>query len=128
MNETNGTNMLVVDSLNNNSEEITANTPHRGTSKTKLLDRLELGNVTNEYVESEALARIKETESVFEIGLAGIDIDVLTPNKRFTFIFEDTLYQKKLGGVYRLYKVASTFAPKGTSLNISSLCTFLKIK
>jgi hypothetical protein len=128
MNETIGTNLIMVDSLNDNINEVDVDIKHKGSSKSVVVDRLENGHDTNEYIEFESNARLKEGESIFEVSFAGIDMDILTPNKRYTFVFEDSENQKRVGGVYRLSRVITHLMPKGTSMNVTATCTFLKIE
>ena len=128
MNETSGTELIMVDSVNDSVETVSPNIQHRGRTKSVVVDKLTLAHSANKFTELEAHERIKETESVFEVSFVGVDIDVLTPNKRFTFIFEDTMNQNKVGGVYRLIKTNMILAPKGSSMNISASCTFLRIR
>jgi len=127
-NVTTGTDVILVDSISDSVDVITPTTDHRGASTSKVVDKLTMSDMGNEFAENEINARISEQNSIIEATFTGVDVGILSPNKRFTFAFEDTDIQNRIGGVYRLVKSVSTLSPKNSELNITSNCTFYKIK
>lgn len=127
INQTIGTNSIIVDSIEDKSVEIKPDNKHRGSSSMTVVERGDQCGIENEFIEDELKARISEQSSIFEVSFAGVDMDILTPNKRFTFVFEDNSVQKRVGGTYRLSKIISALSLKGHEYNISSTCIFYRI-
>jgi hypothetical protein len=127
-NVTTGTDVILVDSISDSIDVVSPETNHRGNTTSKVVDKLDIADMTNEFAQNEINARISEQDSIIDAVFTGVDVGILTPNKRFTFVFEDTDIQKQIGGVYRLVKATSSLSPKNSELNVSSNCTFYKIK
>lgn len=126
-NETTGTDVIIVDSMHDNVERVSPTLEHRGSTTSRVVDRYDIVDHENEFVADELNARISEQTSIFEVEFTGLDIDILTPNKRFTFVFEDMEIQKRVGGVYRLVETVCGLSPKGHELNSTATCIFYKI-
>lgn len=127
LNEISGIDKYIVDSMNDEVIEVSPDIEHRGKRVSTIVDKNNVFNGTNEYIANELDARIREQNSIFEASFTGIDIDIFTPNKRFTFVFEDSEIHKRVGGTYRIAKIISTMAPKGQSLVATASCVFYRI-
>lgn len=127
INQTIGTDTILVDSITDNKVDINPDIVHRGNAVTTVEEWRDKCGTKNEYLQDEINARVSEQSSIFEVDFAGVDMDILSPNKRFTFVFEDSKVQKRVGGVYRLAGGIFTFQSKGYEYNIVSKCIFYKI-
>lgn len=117
------TNIVSVNPETGRKRNLTPNVPHRGDAT----ERVVVNKYGNTFAEDEYSVRKEETESIIETVFFGVDIDILTPNKRFIFAFEDTTVQKRIGGTYRIKKVTFGFSKEGTEFSASARATFVKI-
>lgn len=74
----------------------------------------------NPYIISMFNTRVKSKNIVIELGITDYDIDVLTPNKRISIVFEDSKLAKKYNYNYRLSQVAHVFVKSGESFSVRS--------
>jgi hypothetical protein len=69
-----------------------------------------------------------ENDSILKLNLHNVDMEALTPNKKFTFLFEDTAIQKQKGGCYRLCNVIYSFDKQGKEYTLAAKAVFKKSK
>lgn len=96
---------------------------YRGDAVEKVL----INRFNNPYIEKEYEIRKMEMDSIIETVFFGVDMDILTPNKRFIFSFEDSLVQRRVGGIYRVKSVKFTFSKEGSEFSINARGVFVKI-
>ena len=53
---------------------------------------------------------------------------MVTPNKRFNFIFEDASLTEKYNGDYLLANIEHSFIKDGDDLGLGSVATFKRVK
>jgi hypothetical protein len=82
----------------------------------------------NTFTTKEITHRKMENDSIISMTSKNIDISVMTPNKKFTFKFDEISTQKKIGGTYRLCKFACEFEKTGEGFAVNSVSLFKKIK
>ena len=117
------TNVISVDSKSGASVSVNPDVSHRGTAT----ERVVVNRYNNEYIDEELMVRKEEKSSIIETVFFGVDMDILTPNKRFIFAFEDSLVQKRIGGTYRIKKVTFGFEKEGSELSVTARAVFVKI-
>lgn len=80
----------------------------------------------NRYFKSVHTAQILSGESVINITFEDIDLSLLTPNKKFKFVFEDTELSNKYMGSYILSKCDISLVRTTNELKAVALCIFRK--
>lgn len=101
----------------NSSEETTSN--QSGTNKTIVVNR-----GVNKYFKSIYKKRKQSLKSVINVQFSDIDLDALTPNKKFNFVFEDSSLQSKYKGTYILVKTEIGLIRKDSHLSAVAKCVF----
>ena len=71
-------------------------------------------------------ATVKSNECVISIAFKDSDLSVLTPNKKYQFIFEDTSLTKKYKGTYYLVQCDSTYVKESGDLTGGAIAVFRK--
>lgn len=69
-------------------------------------------------------ATVKSNESVISISFKDGDFGVLTPNKKYQFIFEDTSLSKQYKGTYYLCQCDISFVKESKDLTAGAQCVF----
>lgn len=86
----------------------------RGEGNSKIVNT----NTSNKWI-GETYAIQKSADSaVATISCGGFDIDVFTPNKKISFIFEDTTNGEKYKGVYILSSASYKFTKDGNDFSL----------
>lgn len=80
----------------------------------------------NPYYKEIYEATVKSNESVITISLKDCDFSVLTPNKKYQFIFEDTKLSKEYKGNYYLCQMDVSFLKEGKDFTGGAECVFRK--
>ena len=65
--------------------------------------------------------------TIITLSTTGLNIKDFTPNKSFTFVFQDILLNKKYTGIYRLVSAIHTFTGSGLRYDLTSVLIFKKI-
>lgn len=71
-------------------------------------------------------ATVKSNESVISVAFKDGDFGVLTPNKKYQFIFEDTSLSKQYQGTYYLCLCDTSFVKESKDLTAGAECVFRK--
>jgi hypothetical protein len=66
--------------------------------------------------------------TVVNVLLMDYDIDMVTPNKKFNLVFEDTGLTSKYNGVYMLTSINHKFIKDGSDFSITSMIQLKKTK
>lgn len=119
-----GNSMIVVDAGTGKVTNVNPTVQQRGGGTKKIL----IDNFNNPFTKKSMEYRKLENDGMLRLSLSNIDMDALTPNKKFTFLFEDTSVQKQQGGSYRLTGVVYTFDKQGIEYTIRAKAAFKKIK
>ena len=120
-----GNDMVVVDSADGNVTNVNPSVQQRGDGTTKIL----VDNYNNPYTKRSLEYRKIENDNVIVVTLTNVDMEALTPNKKYKFIFEETDIQKKNGGEYRLTSTIYDFTKQASSdYLIRCIATFKRIK
>jgi hypothetical protein len=80
-------------------------------------------NTEGEDTSSSLKNSLKESSRVITVGLSGVNINMLTPNKEFIFTFDSGEYSK-ITGNYRLTKEAVVLKKSGNVYDVSATCIF----
>ena len=110
-----GNNLLVIQPYYNKIDQINAGTYQRGSGTYKVMTN----RFYNEYAISAAVFDKKESGNIVHVNINDFDIDALTPNKEFMFIFEDTTVNANSGGQYRISKTIMTFTKQGEEFAVT---------
>ena len=87
---------------------------------------IELQKHDNKYARNSRTLRLIENEYDVNIIMKDIDLELLSPNKCFKLIFQDTKLNEKYGGTYRIAKTLSTLTKLGEELDSTVICNFKK--
>jgi len=117
-----GNNLLIINPSTGQVENIKSNTIQRGQGTYKLL----INNYNNKYSNTALKNKKSEDSNIISVAISDFDIDALTPNKEFLFVFENSAINKKYNGSYRISRTNIIFAKQGEDFVISSSCEFKK--
>ena len=114
----NGTEVQIIDV---NSGEIINSTTDTSTNKTIIKN-----NGKNKYYKNIFKTQSSSNDVVLSVGLGDIDLDSLTPNKKYVFLFEDTKLAQKYKGTYILCKSDIALIRDGADMRTSVTAVFRK--
>lgn len=122
-NQVNGNNIIILDTAGNDASAVDAKTESRGGSA----DNIIINNYgTCGYSKSIMHARKVEEANILEATASDFDMDCMSPNKEFVFIFEDTALNKVHGSRHRLSRIQYNFYRAGKEYGISANMLFKK--
>lgn len=78
----------------------------------------------NQWFEKIYKNKQNSLKKIITVQFADIDLDALTPNKKFSFIFEDTKLDRKYRGTYILVKSEIALMKTEKDLRASAKCVF----
>ena len=120
----NANNIESVDSY----EDSTKVSKSKATSKNSNFKKVFKNKTENEFITDTYTAQSNAKSVVITAKLQDFDISVLTPNKKFNMIFEDSNYTKKYNGDYILSGVSHSFIKDGEDFSVSSTAVLRKTK
>ena len=109
-----GTNITVL-----NSADIDVRSGNASGKNTKILR-----TANPSYDETIYAARMEANKKVVNIALGSIDLAIVSPNKKFQLVFEDTKLNSSYGGWYKMMKIISTFTKEGEYFTVANAATF----
>lgn len=104
-NQVNGSTLSILDTERNSISTLDTASEVRGSSTKNVI----INNYGNSYTNTDLQARKKENATIVSAMASDFDINIITPNKEFMFIYENTEYNKKFGGKHRISKAVFTF-------------------
>lgn len=90
--------------------------------------KLLINRFNNSRIKSNYEAIYTENDNVIYLGMQGIDVNTMTPNKHFNVIFEDSKANIKKGGDYRISKINFIFKKEGEEYTLIADGEFKKIR
>ena len=114
----NGTEVQIIDV---NSGEITNSSTDNSINKTIIKN-----SGKNKFYKNIFKTQSSSNDVVLNIGLGDIDLDSLTPNKKFVFLFEDIKLAKKYKGTYILCRTDIGLIRDGADMRTSVNAVFRK--
>lgn len=117
-----GNKMVLINAKTGTVNYIDENLKQRGDSHA----HIELQKHDNKYARNSRTLRLIENEYDVNIIMKDIDLELLSPNKCFKLIFQDTKLNEKYGGTYRIAKTLSTLTKLGEELDSTVICNFKK--
>ena len=100
----------------------------KATSKNGNFTKVFKNKTENEFISEMYTAQTNAKSVVITAKLQDFDIGVITPNKKYNMIFEDSNYTKKYNGDYVLSGVSHSFIKDGEDFSISSTAVLRKTK
>ena len=91
-------------------------------------ERIVLDDYGNKYTTEAAKHRKNENDFIINVTLSDIDISCLTPNKKFSVLFQTSKINLIRGGDYRISHMAFTFKKIGDIFNVNGGATFKRSK
>lgn len=82
----------------------------------------------NPWIGSMYTAQTSSIGTVIEVALRDFDINVMTPNKKYNFIFEDSQLTSKYNGEYLLSYINFNLTQNGADVSVDSVAVFKKTK
>lgn len=117
-----GNKMVLINAKKGTVNYIDENLKQRGGS----VARIELQKYNNKYARNSKKLRLIENEYDVNVILKDIDLELLSPNKCFKLIFQNTKLNEQYGGTYRIAKTLSTLTKLGEELDSTVICNFKK--
>ena len=117
-----GNNRLLINPASGATAVIKPKTVQRGEGTYKVLYK----KYNNPFINSSEQKRVESDNRVINVTMSDIDIDAFTPNKEFTFTFEDIVINKQMGGNYRLVNSNFIFVKNGDYFKLNGTATFKK--
>ena len=88
--------------------------------------RIILNSGYNKYFKKIYKSQVASTEAVITLTLQDVDLSMLTPNKKFKFIFEDITLSRKYKGNYILAKTEIMMVRGSNEYTVLVNCVFRK--
>ncbi len=119
----NANSIQVIDSYDESS------TTNRSTAKTKNDDFVKIfeNKTENSFIGEMYAAQSNAKSDIVSLRLQDYDISMITPNKQFKVIFEDSVYRKKYSGNYILAGLSHSFISSGAELLLNSTVILRKV-
>lgn len=121
-NVTFGNKKVLLNAKSNNVSYIDESLKQRGSSITTI----EVEKLYNSYAKNEHKMRLIENEYDVNIILKDIDFELLSPNKCFKLIFQNSNVNDSHGGTYRISKANIVLTKMGNELDSYIICEFKK--
>ena len=121
-NVTFGNKKVLLNPKNDSVSYIDEGLKQRGESITTI----EIDKQSNSYTKSEHAMRLIENEYDVNVILKDIDFELLSPNKCFKLIFQNTNVNDSYGGTYRISKCMVLLTKMGNELDSYLICEFKK--
>jgi len=118
-----GNNLYIINTIAGYTHDLKAYISHRGGGTYKV----KVNKYNNEYINWAEKWRREENGRLVQITIGDFDIEALSPNKEFMFLFEDSGFNASHGGNYRISKTIFTFTKQGEEFSISAMATFRKV-
>ena len=90
--------------------------------------RVDFNKTENPFFSTMKTAVSKSSSTVISVDIADYDYDMITPNKMYNMLFEDTQYMKKYSGIYTLTEATHSFVKDGENLMLSTTLELRKMK
>lgn len=120
--QTEGNNFISINPAKNDIQTKYSDTVQRGDGTYKIL----VNRFGNPYVESMRIFKKGESCNIVHISISDFDLDCISPNKTFIFIFENSEINKEYGGNYRIIKSVVNFTKDGEEFKINGDLEFRK--
>lgn len=118
-----GTDLTLINQNENNTVDMATNS--------NIVDKINksvlFNDVSNPYLGYTYSMLQYSNSTIITLSTAGLNIKDFTPNKSFTFVFQDILLNKKYTGTYRLVSAIHTFTGSGLRYDLTSILIFKKI-
>ena len=108
--QTGGTNVAIVNASTSSINDVSPDVDTRSGKTTKVI----VNRFENPYLNTMTLFKRLENNKIIDVTLYDIDLACLTPNKIYTFSFEDKATHKKYSGNYRLVSYITSFKKQGS--------------
>lgn len=119
-----GNNFIVISPSTGEIKTIKSETIQRGEGTYKVLVNKFNNPKSIDFLKKKKL----EESTTVNISISNFDINALTPNKEFLFVFENPSINKEYTGKYRMSKNILFLEKKGEYFVISGSCDFKKVK
>ena len=73
-------------------------------------------------------AQTSSIGTLIEVALRDFDINIMTPNKKYNFLFEDSQLTSKYNGEYLLSYINFNLTQNGADISVDSVAVFKKTK
>jgi len=117
-----GNNLITINPYSGTVKTINSNAIQRGGGSYKIL----VNRYNNNFINEAEAHRRRENGNVVHVSLNDFDIESLSPNKEFIFLFQDTEINKSHSGNYRISKSVVTFGKSGEEFIITGFAEFKK--
>lgn len=119
----NGNNATIINSRTSEISTVNSNAIGRGNGNRTIID-----NTSNNKWIGETYAAQRSADSiVISVSLGDIDLEVINPNKKFVFIFEDTLLANKYKGIYVIAQASVKFIKDGADFSANANLVFKRV-
>ena len=82
----------------------------------------------NPWIGSMYTAQTSSIGTLIEVALRDFDINIMTPNKKYNFLFEDSQLTSKYNVVYLLSYINFNLTQNGADISVDSVAVFKKTK
>lgn len=117
-----GTDVLMIDN-DGNSTEIKPNVSVNGNNKNK---QIVVNNYSNPYTSKCEDYKINETSDNLTLNLTDCPVNLFTPNKEYSIVFQDQKLNTAYKGLYRLSNIAHSFTKQGEYFTNSSVLSLYR--
>jgi hypothetical protein len=117
-----GNSMMVINPITASVDKIASDATQRGSGTYKIL----INKYNNKMSNSSEKSMIDESSSIVGVNFSDFDINAISTNKEFLFIFENKKINLASGGLYRMSKQFIEFIKQGNEYQIVGNCQLRK--
>lgn len=119
----NGNNATIINSSTSQISTVDSRSLGKG-NKNKAI----INNTSNNKWIGDTFAAQRSADSiVISIAVGDIDLEIINPNKKFVFIFEDTLLANKYKGIYIICSAVVKFIKDGADFSVNAELLFKRV-
>lgn len=115
-----GNNAVIVNTNTNTIISASGNSDQRGTGNSNVINT----NTSNPWIGETYAAQKTASSAVINVSCGDFDVACINPNKKFSFLFEDTKSGEKYKGTYILTNSFLNFTKDGNNMSLNASMTF----
>lgn len=115
-----GNNAVIVNTNTNTIISASGNSDQRGSGNTNVINT----NTSNPWIGETYAAQKSASSAVINVSCGDFDVAAINPNKKFSFLFEDTKSGEKYKGTYILTNSFLNFTKDGNNMSLNASMTF----
>lgn len=115
-----GNHAVIVNTNTNTITSASGNSDQKGSGNSNIINT----NTSNPWIGETYAAQKTAASAVINVACGDFDVETINPNKKFSFLFEDTKSGEKYKGTYILTNAFLNFTKDGNNMTLNASMTF----